>query len=89
MTASVLEAGVVGVPIPATNVRGTREIMQNCETGRLTPCGDLEKLRANIRRLIEDRNLRILLGKMHIGLWKKTTVGINLSTAGLVLVSLN
>lgn len=37
--------------------------MQNCETGRLTPCGDLEKLRANIRRLIEDRNLRILLGE--------------------------
>jgi len=59
---SVLEAGAIGVPIVATDVGGTREIIENYKTGLLIPCGNVEVLRESICELINDKNLVIEKG---------------------------
>lgn len=42
----LLEAGACGLPVVATNVPGTREVVVHGETGWLTPAGDPEQLAA-------------------------------------------
>lgn len=51
----ILEAMAVGVPVVATNVSGSRELIQNEQTGMLVPVGDVERLAEAILRLLQDR----------------------------------
>ena len=59
---SVLEAGAMGLPIVATDVGGTSEIIENYKTGLLVPPGDTKLLKEKIFELIKDKNLRRGLG---------------------------
>ena len=60
---SVLEAGAIGLPIVATDVGGTREIIENYKTGLLVPPGDTKLLKEKIFELTEDKDLRRVLGE--------------------------
>jgi glycosyltransferase involved in cell wall biosynthesis len=48
----LLEAGACGVPIVATDVPGTREVVVDGETGWLAPAGDAEELAKTMMRLM-------------------------------------
>lgn len=52
---SVLEAQAAGVPVVATRICGTPEIVQDGETGLLIPADSPEELRRALARLLEDR----------------------------------
>lgn len=54
---SVLEAMSVGVPIIATDVGGTRELIINEKTGILIEPRNIPQLKQSIIRLIDDENL--------------------------------
>jgi glycosyltransferase involved in cell wall biosynthesis len=58
----VLEAAVAGLPIVATAVGGTGEIVSSGEDGLLVPKGDRNAMGAAIRRLLDDGGLRGRLG---------------------------
>ncbi|HET6432960.1 glycosyltransferase [Dyella sp.] len=51
---ALLEAAASGLPMVATDVGGTREIVRDGETGRLVPAGDPEALASAISSLLED-----------------------------------
>ncbi|RLB06065.1 MAG: hypothetical protein DRG83_01175 [Deltaproteobacteria bacterium] len=59
---STCEAMAMRKPVVATDVPGTRDAVINGETGFLVPPGDSESLANSIIRLIEDENLRHLMG---------------------------
>jgi glycosyltransferase involved in cell wall biosynthesis len=48
----LLEAGACGVPVVATDVAGTREVVVDGETGWLTPAGDPEELAKTMMKLM-------------------------------------
>ncbi|RMD57818.1 glycosyltransferase family 1 protein [Candidatus Woesearchaeota archaeon] len=52
---SVLEAGAMGVPTIATDVGGTREIIDDGVNGYLVPKGDVEALRDRIVRVLKNK----------------------------------
>ena len=54
---TVLEAGAMGLPIIATDVGGTREIIKNEENGFLIRPKDVKTLRDKINLLIDDKRL--------------------------------
>lgn len=54
----LLEAAAVGLPIVATDVGGTGEIVQNQESARLVPPGDENELAIGIWELATDHELR-------------------------------
>lgn len=60
---SVLEASATGLPIVATDVGGTSEIIENYKTGLIVPPGDTKLLKEKISELIEDKDLRSVLGE--------------------------
>ena len=60
---SLLEAAACGRPIVATDVPGCREIVRPGYNGLLVRPRDSESLAAAIRRLAEDEQLRINMGK--------------------------
>lgn len=55
---TVLEAMASGLPVVATQVCGTDELVTHGETGILYPLGDVDALRAGLRRLLDDAALR-------------------------------
>lgn len=57
-----LEAGAAGVPVVATVVGGTPEVVADGETGFLVPPGEPEVLAAKLRRVLGDAALRATLG---------------------------
>jgi glycosyltransferase involved in cell wall biosynthesis len=57
MSNSVLESMAAGVPVVATQVGGTPEIVEDGVTGLLVPPGDSEELAAAISRLLADNTL--------------------------------
>ncbi len=59
---AILEAMAKGLPIVATEVRGTRDLVTNRRTGLLVPPGDVPALVQAVRRLIASPNLRQRLG---------------------------
>ena len=59
----VLEAMAAGVPVVATDIPGTRELVQEGETGFLFPVGDSRALASSIERLIEAPSAARLMGK--------------------------
>ncbi len=63
MPRSVIEAMMTGLPVVATAVRGSRELVVPDETGLLVPVGDAAALGAALARLVVDRALRARLGQ--------------------------
>ena len=59
---SILEASAIGLPIVATDVGGTSEIIEDYKTGLIVPPGDPKLLKEKISELIEDKDLRRVLG---------------------------
>lgn len=59
----LLEAAACGVPVVATDVGGTSEIVVPNETGLLVPAGLADPLTEGVIRLICDEDLRKQLGK--------------------------
>ena len=58
-----LEAGAAGVPVVATAVGGTPEVVIDAETGFLVPPGDPEPMAGRIADLCRDADLRERLGR--------------------------
>ena len=59
---SMLEAMAHGLPIAATAVGGIPEVIEHGRDGLLSSAGDPDGLADNIAMLIEDENLRVMLG---------------------------
>jgi glycosyltransferase involved in cell wall biosynthesis len=60
---AVLEAASCGVPVIATDVAGSREVVRDGETGFLVPVNDPEALADRIESLIMDASLRRRFGE--------------------------
>ena len=60
---SAMEAMAVGVPVVATNVGGTSELIQDGVSGLLVRPSDTETIYASIRKLIENPDLRSQIAK--------------------------
>ena len=58
MPRSIIEAMMSGLPVVATNIRGSREEVLPEETGLLVPIEDSGALRGALARLISDQKLR-------------------------------
>lgn len=61
---SVMEAASVGLPIVATDVGGTNEIISNMESGLLIPPGQPEMIAGAIRVLLHDERYASVMGLM-------------------------
>jgi glycosyltransferase involved in cell wall biosynthesis len=59
---ALLEAMRAGLPIIATNVDGTREVIENGVNGLLVPAADVKNLAHSIIRLMSDDVLRQRIG---------------------------
>jgi len=60
---SVMEAASIGLPIIATDVGGTREIIEDGKTGFLIKAGDAEQLEHKLLGLLTNTDLREELGR--------------------------
>jgi glycosyltransferase involved in cell wall biosynthesis len=58
-----LEASAAGVPVVATAVGGTPEVVTDGETGFLVPPGEPEPIAARVNELLDDALLRTRLGE--------------------------
>jgi glycosyltransferase involved in cell wall biosynthesis len=58
-----LEAMALAKPVISVDNGGTPEVVLQGRTGLLSPPGDIEALAGNIRRLLEDPDLRTTMGK--------------------------
>jgi glycosyltransferase involved in cell wall biosynthesis len=59
----LLEAMASGRPILATNIRGSRDLVQDGETGRLVPIGDVEATADALYDLLTDDQTRAEMGR--------------------------
>jgi len=59
----IMEAMAVGKPVVATNVRGSRDLVEHGKTGFLVELGDVERLVSALERLIKNEKLRKAMGK--------------------------
>jgi glycosyltransferase involved in cell wall biosynthesis len=59
---SILEAMRAGLPVVASNVGGVSESVQHERTGIVVPRGDVEVLRAGLRRLLTNPDVRGRMG---------------------------
>jgi len=59
---ALMEAMAVGVPVVATDVKGTREVVVDAQTGYLVQLNDAEALAERITRLLDAPGLRRDLG---------------------------
>ena len=62
MPRSIIEAMLTGLPVVATDIRGSREEVVEGETGFLVPARDVGALAAALDRLVADAPLRARLG---------------------------
>ncbi len=62
MPRSIIEAMMTGLPVVATNIRGSREEVVNDETGYLTPVRDAPALASALNKLVSDVGLRQRMG---------------------------
>lgn len=59
----LLEAGLAGLPVAASNVGGIPEIVEDGRTGMLFPSGDVESLETSLRAYLESPELRLRMGR--------------------------
>ena len=59
---ALLEAQACGVPVVAGRIRGVPDVVREGETALLAPGDDTGALAAQIRKLVQDRDLRARLG---------------------------
>jgi glycosyltransferase involved in cell wall biosynthesis len=62
MPVALLEAMAAGLPVVATDVPGTRELVADGVTGRLVPVGRPDRLAAALAELVRDPELRYRFG---------------------------
>jgi len=62
MPATVIEAGMAGLPVAGYAVAGVSEVVESGTTGLLAPPGDVERLRAHLAGLLADAGRRQALG---------------------------
>jgi glycosyltransferase involved in cell wall biosynthesis len=62
MPASLIEAGMAGLPVAGTALPGVPEVVEHGTTGLLVPPGDRDNLRGAVARLLADRSLRAAMG---------------------------
>ena len=60
---SVMEAMAARLPVVGTNVNGINELVVNDETGLLVPPRDPEALTNALARLLQDREMRVEMGR--------------------------
>jgi glycosyltransferase involved in cell wall biosynthesis len=58
MPRSIIEAMLSGLPVVATDIRGSREEVVDGKTGSLVPLGDVPALARALQRLAGDADLR-------------------------------
>jgi glycosyltransferase involved in cell wall biosynthesis len=59
---ALMQAMAVGVPVVATDVKGTKEVVVDGETGFLVPLGDVDLLADRLARLLASPELRAEMG---------------------------
>jgi glycosyltransferase involved in cell wall biosynthesis len=62
MPASVIEAGLAGLPVAAYAIAGVPEVVEDGRTGRLVPPGDVSGLADAVIGLLEEPELRSAMG---------------------------
>lgn len=62
MPRSIVEAMLTGLPVVATDIRGSREEIVDGECGLLVPVGDVPALACALSRLVADASLRARFG---------------------------
>jgi glycosyltransferase involved in cell wall biosynthesis len=62
MPATVIEAGMSGLPVAGYAVAGVSEVVESGTTGLLAPSGDVARLRAHLTALLADADHRHALG---------------------------
>jgi glycosyltransferase involved in cell wall biosynthesis len=62
MPATVIEAGIAGVPVAGYAVAGVSEVVESGRTGLLAPPGDPERLLAHVADLLADGRRRLAMG---------------------------
>jgi len=60
---SLLEGAAIGLPLVTTNTVGCREVVLEGVNGYLVPIKESKKLSLAIQKLIEDKELRVKMGK--------------------------
>ncbi|MEN8163394.1 MAG: glycosyltransferase family 4 protein [Acidobacteriota bacterium] len=60
---AVVEALAAGVPVVATAVDGTPEVVRDGVNGMLAPAGEIERLAAGVCTLLEDEDRRRVMGE--------------------------
>lgn len=60
---SLIEASAIGRPIVTTNSVGCKDVVEDGVNGYLIPVKDAEVLSDRLKRLIDDKDLRIIMGK--------------------------
>ena len=60
---AIMEAMSAGVPVVATDIPGTRDLVVEGQTGYLVPVGDRAALARAAQRIIDNRNLATQLGQ--------------------------
>ncbi len=60
---SAIEAAFFGIPVVASDRGGLKEIVGDQVTGIIFPSGNVERLAAAIKQLLENSNLRDKLGR--------------------------
>lgn len=63
MPATLIEAGMMGLPVIATSVAAVPEVVQDDRTGLVIPPEDDVALRAALDRVCDDPELRVALGR--------------------------
>lgn len=63
MPVSLLEAMATGLPVVATDIRGSREVVDDGRTGLLVPVARPRELARALVRLHDDADLRVTLGQ--------------------------
>jgi glycosyltransferase involved in cell wall biosynthesis len=58
-----MESMVAGLPAVAANAGGIPEMVISGESGMLSPVGDVSALAWNLRRILEDDELRVRMGE--------------------------
>ncbi len=66
----IMEAMATGKPVVATNVRGSRDLVEHGKTGLLVDLGDVKGLATALENLITSPDLRADMGRAGLG-WKK------------------